>query len=44
MGKDVDSMSVEELEAEVGVISKEKIRKEVVEERLYEKYKNVGKR
>ena len=44
MGKDVDSMSVEELEAEAGVISKEKIRKEVVEERLYEKYKNVGKR
>ena len=44
MGKNVDTMSTEELETEAGVIIKEKVRKQVVEERLYEKYKNVGKR
>ena len=35
MGKDVDSMSVEELEAEVGVISKENIRKDIYNEKYY---------
>lgn len=44
MGKNVDEMSTEEMEAEVGVEIKGVIRKKVVEERLYEKYKNVGKR
>lgn len=44
MGKKIDDMSVEEMELEVGVIIKEKVRKQVVEERLYEKYKDVGKR
>lgn len=43
MNKKIDDMSIEELENEAGVISKEKIRKECVEERLYEKYKDVGK-
>lgn len=42
--KDVDKMSVVELEIEVGEITKDRIRKTVVEERLYEKYKGVGKR
>ena len=44
MGKNIDEMSVEELEIEAGVIIKDKVRKQVVEERLYEKYKKVGKR
>ena len=44
VGKDVDTMSVEELEAEAGVVVVEKVRKEIVEERLFEKYKNIGKR
>ena len=42
--KDVDDMSVEELETEAGVITKEQVRRQCVEERLYEKYKKVGKR
>lgn len=42
--KDVDGMSVVELENEAGEVAKEKIRKTVVEERLYEKYKGIGKR
>ena len=42
--KDVDEMSVVELENEAGEVAKEKIRKTVVEERLYEKYKAIGKR
>ena len=44
MVKNIDDMSTEELENEAGVISKDKIRRAAVEERLYEKYKNVGKR
>ena len=42
--KKIDDMSTEELEAEAGVVSKEQVRKQCVEERLYEKYKNVGKK
>ena len=42
--KKIDDMSTEELENEVGVTTKEKIRKQIIEERLYEKYKDVGKR
>lgn len=42
--KKIDDMSMEELETEAGVIIKEQVRKQCVEERLYEKYKNVGKK
>ena len=42
--KKIDDMSTEELEVEAGAVSKERVRKQCVEERLYEKYKNVGKR
>ena len=44
MVKKIDDMSTEELEIEAGVTIKDKVRKQVVEERLYEKYKNIGKR
>lgn len=44
MSKKIDDMSTEELETEAGVIIKEKVRKQCVEERLYENYKNVGKK
>ena len=44
MSKKIDDMSVEELEIEAGVIIKDAVRKQCVEERLYEKYKGVGKR
>lgn len=44
MGKNVDSMSIQELEVEAGATIKDKVRKQCVEERLYEKYKNIGKR
>lgn len=44
MGKDIDTMSVEELESEAGLEVVDKVRKQVVEERLYEMYKKIGKR
>ena len=42
--KKIDDMSIEELETEAGVILKDAVRKQAIEERLYEKYKGVGKR
>ena len=44
MSKNVDDMSVAELEMEAGVEEKQKARKQAVVERLYEHYKNVGKK
>ena len=44
MKKQIKEMTVTEMEEEVGTISITSIRKKVIEERLYEQYKEIGKR
>ena len=42
--KDIKDMSIEEMELEVGATKSDEIRKMVIDERLHELYKGIGKR